>query len=227
MKTSNERIATLAKFSKSEDAGIAVMPANAERVYSVGISTGGIAEMRMAELNPNRHIIATTLDKEGAAFAEKLVREQGFTDQIEIKLEDIAKELSYEDGYFDYIYARLVLHYLPKAELRTALQGLHRVLRSDGKLFVVVRSTKCPDATREGAVYDSETGLTTCTVNEGSKHYTYSRYFHTEESISGGLEEAGFAVQSVKSYDEQLYKDFMRTQLSDYTDNVVEVVVTK
>ena len=37
--------------------------------------------------------------------------------QIESKFEDVSQPLPYKDSYFDYAYARLVLHYLPKKAL--------------------------------------------------------------------------------------------------------------
>jgi hypothetical protein len=62
---------------------------------------------------------------------------------------------------------------------------------------------------------------------ETSKSYSYSRYFHTEESISKYVTEAGFDVTYVKAYDEHLYVDFMRTELSPKTDNVIELLAVK
>ncbi len=218
---------TTTQFSRSEDAGIELLPTDAKKIYSVGISTGGIAEMRMAEQLPGVHIIATTIDEKGIDFAKELIQDKGLADQIEVKLEDIARPLAYADDSFDYVYARLVLHYLPKADLAKSLAELYRVLRSDGKLFVVVRSTECPDAKREGATYDPETGLTTCTVKEDGREYSYTRYFHTEESIAEAVRAAGFSVASIESYDEQLFKDFMRTVLSDNEDNIIQVVAVK
>lgn len=45
--------------SISENNGIATLNDSDLEIYSVGISTGGIAEIRMAELNPQRRVIAT------------------------------------------------------------------------------------------------------------------------------------------------------------------------
>jgi ubiquinone/menaquinone biosynthesis C-methylase UbiE len=215
--------------SPSENHGIAALTDTDLAVYSVGISTGGVAEIRMAEANPLRHIISTTIDPEGVEFAKKYIAEKQLEDQIEVKLEDVAEPLSYPDDSFDYIYARLVLHYLPKAMLPTALAGLHRILKPNGSLYVVVRSTECPDAKRPQAHFDPVTGLTTCTVTDDKtgKVYTYSRYFHTEESIRNYVSQAGFTVSYTKAYDEQLYADFMRTKLSPHTDNVIELFATK
>jgi ubiquinone/menaquinone biosynthesis C-methylase UbiE len=111
----------------------------------------------------------------------------------------------------------------------SALAELKRILKPRGRLFVVVRSTKCPDALREGAQYDPETGLTTCSVvdEQTGKTRSYSRYFHTTESISEHVAQAGFDIVYVKSYDEQLYVDFMRTKLAPETDNVIELMAEK
>lgn len=217
------------KASISEDNGIAALTNDDLQVLSVGISTGGVAEIRMAEANPKRHIVATTIDEEGVAFAQKYIAEKHLDGQIETKIEDVAEPLPYRDAYFDYVYARLVLHYLPKDKLVAALAELHRVLKPGGRLFVVVRSTQCPDATREDAHFDPVTNLTSCsfTDDKTGKVHSYSRYFHTEDSISKYVAETGFNVAYTKAYDEHLYVDFMRTELSPKTDNVIELLATK
>lgn len=215
--------------SQSEDNGIALLTDNDQEIYSVGISTGGVAEIRMAEASPARHIVATTVDEEGVAFAQKFIREKHLESQIEAKIEDVAAPLPYEDNHFDYIYARLVLHYLPKAKLDEALGELHRVLKPGGKLFVVVRSINCPDAKDPKATYDPETGLTTCvhTDEQTGKTRTSMRYFHSEDTIREHVKKVGFTVDYTKSYDERLFTDFMRTKLAPHDDNVVELLATK
>jgi SAM-dependent methyltransferase len=217
------------KASISEDHGIATLTDDDLEIYSVGISTGGVAEIHMAEASPRRHIIATTIDKKGVEFAQKYIAEKHLEGQIEEKIEDIAEPLPYPDGHFDYIYARLVLHYLPEDKLVAALAELYRVLRLGGKLFVVVRSTNCPDAKRKEAHFDPMTKLTTCTLTDDKtgKTYSYSRYFHTEQSIREYVARAGFNVSYAKAYDEHLYVDFMRTKLSPEIDNVIELLAFK
>jgi ubiquinone/menaquinone biosynthesis C-methylase UbiE len=217
------------KASISEGNGIAKLSNDDLRVYSVGISTGGIAEIRMAEMAPKRHIIATTIDEKGVESAKKYIAEKHLEGQIEAKIEDIAQPLPYPDAYFDYIYARLVLHYLPKDRLVDALAELYRILTPGGKLFVVVRSTECPDATREGTDLDPVTNLTTCTFTDEKtgKVQSYTRYFHTEESIRGYVIDAGFNIVYTKTYNEHLFIDFMRTELAPETDNVIELLATK
>lgn len=215
--------------SQSEDSGIALLTDDDHEIYSVGISTGGVAEIRMAEGNPSRHIVATTIDEEGVAFAQKFISERHLEGQIEAKIEDVAKPLPYDDDHFDYIYARLVLHYLPKDALDGALAELHRVLKPGGKMFVVVRSVDCPDAKDPNATYDPETGLTTCvhTNKETGKSHTSVRYFHSEDTIRKHVEKAGFKVAYTKAYDERLFTDFIRTKLAPHDDNVIELVAAK
>lgn len=210
--------------SFSENNGIANLKNDDLQIYSIGISTGGIAEMRMAELNPQRIVIATTLDAKGADFAREQIEAKGLSKQVIVKIEDVSKPLPYEDCSFDFIYARLVLHYLPKIELLQALDELHRVLKKNGKIFIVVRSLKCYEATFENAIHDPITGLTTYTSNDGS---SYSRFFHSENSIQEYLKSMGFTIQHVNSYEEQLCIDFQRTQLSPYIDPLIEVVSLK
>lgn len=212
------------QFSRSEHTGIELVPLDARNILSVGISTGGIAEMRIADQHPDTHIVATTIDRKGAEFAQNLINENGYGDRIEVRIEDITEPMEYDDNSFDYVYARLVLHYLNQSDLATALTGLHRVVKTNGNLFAVVRSTNCPDAKQPGAIYDPETHFTTCIGKNGD---TYDRYYHSEQTLADAVIHAGFVVDSTNSYDEQLYVDFMRTQISPTLDNVVELVATK
>jgi hypothetical protein len=70
--------------SISEDNGIAALSDDDLQIYSVGVSTGGLAEIRMARLDPKRHIIATTIDQSGINFAHKLIQEQKLENQIQL-----------------------------------------------------------------------------------------------------------------------------------------------
>lgn len=209
--------------SFSENRGLALLSQTDTRIYSVGISTGGMAEIRMAAKNPNCHIIATTIDPAGAEYAKKQIQQALFSDQIAVCIEDVAQPLPYPDKHFHIIYARLVLHYLPKQHLIQSLNELHRILVSDGKLFIVVRSCKCLDAQQTNAVYDSKTCMTTYF----SKGLSLSRHFHTEESIQGYLTDAGFSIENITSYEELLCCDFQRTQPSEKPDDLIEVLARK
>lgn len=209
--------------SISEDNGIAFLKPDDLKVYSVGISTGGHAEIRMAKLNSSRSIIATTIDREGAKFAESTIEEKGLSKQIIVKIEDVSTPLSYADHSFDFCYARLVLHYLSKIELKRALDELNRILKAYGRLFIVVRSAECLAAKSPNALYDPLTGFTT----SESSGIIYRRYFHTEDSIRKHLMSSKFSISHIKSYDEHLCEDFQRTKLSAYPDALIEVLATK
>lgn len=209
--------------SKSEKRGIERLKSEDQKIYSVGISTAGKAEVRMALLDPKRHIIATTLDLEGAKYAKSLIEKKGVSSQIEVKIEDVSKKLSYVNDYFNFIYARLVLHYLTKQDLDNALLELYRVLKPTGRMFIVVRSINCPEVKEEGSIFDPETNLTSVFKN-GKKT---SRYFHSEKTITNHLISRGFSVESICSYNEQLCDDFERLKPSDHTDSLIEVLVSK
>lgn len=208
--------------SISETNGINFLSHKDKKIYSVGISTGGLAEIKMAKAQSARHVIATTIDPKGAEHAKHRIKELGFSDQIDIKIEDVSQQLPYPNDHFDYIYARLILHYLTKDALASALAELHRVLRTNGRIFVVVRSTDCPEA-RNAAKFDAVTCLTTYSSGKES----YSRYFHTQESISHYLSQAGFTIEHMAAYQEHLCVDFQRTLPASQIDSLIEVLATK
>lgn len=216
-------------YPPSENHGIEAMGEQDKLIYSVGISTAGAAEIRMAENFPDRKVIATTIDKDGILDTQKMIEEKGFGNQIETRLEDVSLPLPYTDNHFDFIYARLVLHSLSLQELTKSLSELYRILKPEKKLYIVVRSNKCTDANREGITYDDETKMTTGQfTNENGKVYRYSRYFQSPESISKHVSEAGFKVEYVKEYEEELYRDYNRTILvTDQTNELIELLATK
>lgn len=209
--------------SISERNGIGFLCPADKKIYSVGISTGGLAEIKMAQSDRQRRIIATTIDLTGAEYAQQRVREAGFSDQIEVKIEDVSQPLPYPNCYFDYIYARLILHYLAEDALRSALADLYRILRSGGKIFIVVRSVDCLEARDKTAKFDALTGLTT--YSSGGK--LYARYFHSQKSIKGYLSLAGFTIKHMDLYQEQLCVDFQRAKLSSQIDSLIEVLAVK
>lgn len=209
--------------SISENHGIGFLSQNDLKIYSVGISTGGRAEIRMAMDHPERHIVATTIDCKGAESAKNQIKSFNLENQIEIKIEDVAEKLPYPHQTFDYIYARLILHYLPEKSLCEALNELYRVLKKDGKMFVVVRSVACPEVLDSKSHFDPNTHLTTYL----SDNAWYSRFFHSEESIQHYLKLVGFSIRHIDTYQEQLCIDFERTKPSKNLDNLIEVLASK
>lgn len=215
------------KFSKSERKGISLLKDSDLLVYSVGISTGGIAEMKMAMELPGRIVIGTTIDGKGAAYAREIVEKYNFSPYVFVKFEDVAKPLNYLDNSFDFIYARLVLHYLSKQELDTALTELHRILKPEKKMFVVVRSQECEETKWKSSVYDPETHLTHVVYETKGRVSTTKRYFHSGESICKHLTKAGFEIDSVDSYNEQLFIDFERKIQAPKEDHLIEIIASK
>lgn len=217
-------------LSISEQHGLDALPEDAITIYSVGISAAANAELEMVKRNPARHVIATNTSAEGLHLAKDVIAKQNTSDTIEVKLEDIAKPLPYANATFDYVYARLVLQYLDKQELENALTELYRVLKPGCKLFAVVRSTECSEATQDGSRYDDQTGLTTyiSTQTDGSIQ-EFRRFFHTTESISNFMMQAGFEIEHVEQYDEELDRDFNRSdrERSPYVNNLIELIARK
>ena len=189
------------RFSRSEERGISLIKESDMRIFCPGISTGGFAEARIALLNPERKIIATTIDRNGVFLTNGVIKEMGVAGQIEVRLEDVRKPMRYTEGYFDFIYARLILHYLSSDELDMTLKEFYRVLERAGRVFIVVRSTDDWEAKLDGSFYDSGTRMTTYPVYDSDgmdTGRTVRRYFHTVESISGHVKRAGFRVESAE-----------------------------
>lgn len=73
--------------SISEENGLKQLSSHDKKIYSVGISTGGRAEIRMARDDVTRHVTATTIDLKGAEFARRKIERSGFSRQILILIQ--------------------------------------------------------------------------------------------------------------------------------------------
>ena len=218
-----------AKPSPSEEHGLSLVRDEDRLIFSPGISTAGFAEIRMARQRLDRKVIATTIDEKGLAFAREIITSLGLQHQVETKSEDLRGEWKYPANYFDFIYARLVLHYLPVQDLEVVLKNFAKSLKPGGRIFVVVRSVKNVNPNDPHVQFDPHTKLTTYPHYDtnGGLISTNVRYFHTPESIKTHLETAGLNVGDIQEYQEQLYRDFMRKDMSPHTDHVIELVATK
>jgi SAM-dependent methyltransferase len=194
-------------------------------IYSVGISSAGVAELEIISRNPARHIIATTIDEKGVEETKKLVEEKDLKEKIEVKLEDVSKPLPYSNEYFDFIYARLVLHYLDNQKLENTLKEIYRVLKAGSIFYLVVRSDKCDDNVRYKQSYFEKTGITT--IFYPDQNVTRYRRFHNIDSITEFLTKAGFTVSNIEEYSEQLYIDYSRTKVSNNIDILIQVTAKK
>lgn len=218
------------KPSTSEEHGINLITEKDLNILSIGISTAGSAEIKMAEKNRNSHIIATTIDKEGLNYTKNIIEQYGLSDRIETKLEDVSEKMPYNDEFFDFVYARLVLHYLDNENLRKALKEIKRVMKKDGRLYIVVRSRDEWEAKLEGATYDENTGITKYpkydTLGTDNVEYLYRR-LHTVDSLSSFLVAEGFDIKYIKEYKEQSYKDYKRTEKVKYPNSLIECLCEK
>ncbi|MBP3581745.1 MAG: class I SAM-dependent methyltransferase [Clostridia bacterium] len=218
------------KPSKSEKRGLKQLKSTMKNILSIGISTGGSAEINMAKTCPEAKIVATTIDEKGLKFSiEKMSNYKEFA-QIEAKIEDVSKPMIYADNTFDYVYARLVLHYLNKQQLNDALNEIYRVLKPNGTLFVVARNNKEWELIKPEFVisYDEETNITTY-YEQWKKEIIRKRQFLSEDQLKEVLTAHNFKIKSVKSYREKLYTDYERTRKyrSKKPNYLTEVVAVK
>ena len=218
------------KPSKSEKRGLKHLKSTMKNILSIGISTGGSAEINMAKTCPEAKIVATTIDEKGLKFSiEKMSNYKEFA-QIEAKIEDVSKPMIYADNTFDYVYARLVLHYLNKQQLNDALNEIYRVLKPNGILFVVARNNKEWELRKPEFVisYDEETNITTY-YEQWKKEIIRKRQFLSEDQLKEVLTAHNFKIKSVKSYREKLYTDYERTRKyrSKKPNYLTEVVAVK
>ena len=199
-------------------------------ILSIGISTAGSAEIEMARKNSNSHIIATTVDTKGLEYTKNIIIKEGLEDRIELRIEDVSEKLPYDDNYFDFIYARLVLHYLNDMQLEKALSEVYRVMKEDGKFFIAVRSLEEWEAKLEGSTFDEKTGFTKYpdikTIGTDNVRYIYRR-LHSKDSIEQFLLKAGFKIEYTEEYEEYLYRDFERINKNPKPNKIIEVCVSK
>jgi len=212
---------------ESERLGIEAIEPIAEKIYSIGISSFANAEIAIIERNPNAHIIATTIDEKGlAATVDKI---NSYKDKIVCKLEDVREPLPYTDAHFDFIYARLVLHYLTKQELKNTLRELRRIMKQHAKIYVVVRSVNEWELQQAGTTTDETTGMTTYYVinHETGKQETRTRRFYSTQSLQEIFEEAGFTISWCKEFEETLCHDFERTKPNARPNILVAMLAEK
>lgn len=218
------------KYSKSEKRGLKLLKPSMKNILSIGISTGGSAEINMAKICPNAKIITTTVDEKGLQYSIDKMSQFKEYKQIEAKIEDVSKPMGYENDTFDFIYARLVLHYLNKEELNKALKELYRVLKPNGTIFIVARNTKEWEIAKKEYIveYDEDTNMTTYYV-QGKKDEIAKRQFLSEEQLEKVLTEHNFKIKRIKSYKEKLYTDYERTKKnqSKKANSLTEVVAYK
>ncbi|MCK4550478.1 MAG: class I SAM-dependent methyltransferase [Candidatus Aenigmarchaeota archaeon] len=218
-----------AKFSPSEKRGVGLLRDTDLLIFCPGISTCGFAEIKMALQNKKRQIIATTIDAEGFGKTKKIIEQRGLSNRIQVKIENVTKPMPYDDKCFDFIYARLILHYLSKQELDKTLEEFYRILKPSGRVFIVVRK-KDWEVNSPNTEYDNNTKMITYQLFDSDMKITpmnVSRYLHTKDSISNHLKTAGFSIEYIKEYEEQLFRDYLRTSPAPKLSSVIELLANK
>lgn len=96
--------------------------------------------------------------------------------------------LEFPENYFDAIYACAVLLHIEKKDIPKALEGFHKILKPNGKLYVAVKEG-------EGVEYKEDK------ISGGHKRmFTYFR----EDELKRFLEKAGFKVTFTRIYSDPL-----------------------
>ncbi len=216
------------KSSRSEKRALRLLDKNVEKILSIGISTGGSAEVNIARKCLKAEVVATTIDEKGLEFTNDKLKQFEETKRIVTKIEDVSQKMPYADNTFDFVYARLVLHYLDRQQLEAALAEIYRVLKPSGKFFVVARNNREWELTKPEFIisYDEKTNITTY-WEQWEKKIIRKRQFLSEEQLQDALIRHNFKIQSCKSYREYLYTDYERTIKSNKPNFLTELVATK
>ena len=210
--------------SISENRGLALLTMTDIEILSLGISSAGIAEIRMAQQNPNRRIVATTIDEEGILFTKNLMEQHGITDkQIILKLEDITKPMPYADNSFDFVYSRLCLHYVDDNATKSALKEIRRVLKPNKTAFIVVQTTESIKKLRD-PVFIKETGMTRYTRGESEVRY---RRFYSQDDFKKVAKDSKLDIVSMCEYMELTCSDYARLKPSSKPSGMLEIVLRK
>ena len=221
---------TIFKPSKSEGRAIKLLDKTYTNILSIGISTGGSAEINIARKCPLAHVVATTIDEKGLKFSNEKIANYPEYSRIETKIEDVSKPMPYQNNTFDFVYARLVLHYLNKQQLNDALNEIFRVLKPNGTIFIVARNDKEWELTKPEFIisYDEKTNLTTY-YEQWKKEKIRTRQFLSQKQLTLLLCEHGFKISRAKDYREYLFTDYERTNKnkSKKPNYLTEIVATK
>lgn len=216
------------KSSKSEKRALKLLDSSYQNILSVGISTGGSAEINIARACPNARIIATTIDEAGLQFTDKILAKYPERERIITKIEDVSKPMPYANDTFDFVYARLVLHYLTRQQLESALNEIYRVLKPGGIFFVVARDKDEWELTKPEFIisYDEETNITTY-YEQWEWKIIRKRQFLSEQQLKDALTSHKFKIKTCEFYKEYLYTDYERTIKSHRPNSLTEIVATK
>lgn len=106
-----------------------------DSVLDVGTGTGEPALSAARRVGPQGRVVATDISPAMLAVARKKSADFGLMDNLEFQVMD-AQQLDFPVNTFDAVLCRLVLMFLPDANL--ALTNMRKLLRPDGALAAVV-----------------------------------------------------------------------------------------
>ena len=176
---------------------------NFETIKSIGISTAGFIEGYYSE--KGKKVIATNLDALGLEYTKEILKDMNNINNVEFRLEDASLKSIDDDNSIDIIYSRLCLHYLSDEQLASALKDCYRILKTNGIVFIVVKSNNDKDAI---------SGMTT-------------RRFHSQESMEEVLNNVGFKIEDSTEITERVCKDYERKCLDNEDGRLLQVVAVK
>ncbi len=107
-----------------------------ERVLEIGFGTGHCQVEIATLLAGDGRVFGIDVSPGMLRVAEKRVRTAGLGDRVELSLGD-AKELPYQAGSFDAVFASFTLELFSEAEIPVVLNEISRVLRPGGRLGLV------------------------------------------------------------------------------------------
>ena len=114
----------------------------------------------------NENIVPYGLDfsDEGIEYTKEMMAANGLGQYADNMSVGTLMQLPYADNFFDGIICYGVLYYLPNEDIKKAVQEMRRVLKPEGKILLVVRTT-------EDYRYDKEKEIEkhTTIINEESE----------------------------------------------------------
>ena len=165
-------------------------------VLDVGAGNGEQSLLAAARVGPSGRVLSTDPAPEMTELAAEAARAAGLSN-IEVLVAD-AQDLDLDDESFDAVIARCVLMLIP--DQARALREIHRVLKPDGKLSLMVWST--PERNLGGVIPSTiarrHAGLPPTSPDEAPGMFSLSRPGRLDQMLLA----AGFrdvAVQRVPS----------------------------
>lgn len=133
-------------------------------------------------------VLSTDFSKVATERNQKLLEKN-----LKFKQLDISLPMPFSDNEFDFVYARLSLHYFTDKTTREIFNEIHRVLKPNGILSFMCKSTQ-----------DSLYGVGREIEKDMYEKNGHLRHFFSEEYVKACLS-GKFEIDKLKSKDEEVY----------------------